>query len=297
MARGKRSSEHLPSWALPRCQQTTRTRPRHAARASIRLAQLAWTARPVTGPYRMAFLAAITVAVVGACGLAATVPSSTPATVQSPTPATVPSPTPVIAPKSATTIDQPPTSAGQGPVQMTVAGTDVGGSPLRLTVDLPESWTLHNGPFAANRGTAHPPAGISFFVSLVDNTFEDPCSHLERSPKIGSAVEDLATALGEIPNTTATKPVATTIAQREATYVELSIPATLPCEPSSFYLWQDSPNGYWWALGGNETIRVWIVDVGDQRVAIAARSYPGTSEEATAELQGILESMVFDAAT
>jgi len=50
-------------------------------------------------------------------------------------------------------------------------------------------------------------------------------------------------------------------------------------------------------LGGNETIRVWIVDVGGRRVAIAARSYPGTSEEATAELQGILESMVFDAAT
>jgi hypothetical protein len=180
---------------------------------------------------------------------------------------------------------------------MTVAGTDVGGSPLRLTVDLPESWTLHNGPFAANRGTAQPPAGISFFVSLVDNTFKDPCSHLERSPKIGSTVAAMATALGEVPDTVATKPVATTIAQREATYIELSIPATLPCEPSSFFLWQDSPNSYWWALGGNETIRVWIVDVGDQRVAIAARSYPGTSAEATAELQGILESMVFDAAT
>jgi hypothetical protein len=143
---------------------------------------------------------------------------------------------------------------------------------------------------------AYPPAGISFFVSLVDNTFEDPCSHLERSPKIGSTVEALATALGDVPDTVATKPVATTIAQHEATYVELSIPATLPCEPSSFYLWQDSPKGYWWALGGNETIRVWIVDVGDQRVVIAARSYPGTSEEATAELKGILESMVFDAA-
>ena len=47
--------------------------------------------------------------------------------------------------------------------------------------------------------------------------------------------------------------------------------ATLPCEPSSFYLWQDSPNSYWWALGGNETIRVWIVDVGDYAAQTADR--------------------------
>ena len=97
---------------------------------------------------------------------------------------------------------------------------------------------------------------MAFVVSLVDNTFKDPCAHVQQSPKIGSTVAALATALGEVPNTTATKPVQTTIAGHEATYIEAAIPATLPCNPSSFYLWQDSPGGDWWAQGLNETARV-----------------------------------------
>ena len=44
-------------------------------------------------------------------------------------------------------------------------------------------------------------------------------------------------------------------------------------------------------------MRVWIVDVGGQRVAIAARSWPGTSEQAKAELQKILDSIVFEGAS
>jgi hypothetical protein len=138
---------------------------------------------------------------------------------------------------------------------------------------------------------------MSFFTSLVDNTFQDPCEHRERSPKIGSSPAALAAALAAIPHTTSTEPVATAIGQRKATYVELAVQTELPCEPTSFYLWQDSPGGYWWALGGGETIRVWIVDVRGQRVAIAARSYPGTGKEAQTEFETILASMAFDAGT
>jgi hypothetical protein len=39
---------------------------------------------------------------------------------------------------------------------------------------------------------------------------------------------------------------------------------------------------------------VWIVDVGGERVAIAARMYPATSEAEKAELQGIVDSIVFN---
>jgi hypothetical protein len=76
--------------------------------------------------------------------------------------------------------------------------------------------------------------------------------------------------------------------------VELTIPASLPCAPNEFYLWQDSPDGYWWVLAPNEDIRVWILDVEGQAVAIAARSFPGTSEETKAELKRVLDSIVFD---
>jgi hypothetical protein len=174
---------------------------------------------------------------------------------------------------------------------MTVAGTDLAGvSHVQLTVELPGGW--RNGGWFVDNG-ALAPNGIAIFVSLVDNTFNDPCRHLQRTPKIGSTVEALATALGQIPNLTASEPVQATIAGEDATYVELTIPASLPCEPDQFYLWQDNPHGFEWVLATNEFIRVWIVEVQGQRVAIAARSWPGTSEAAKTELQGVLDSIVF----
>jgi hypothetical protein len=197
------------------------------------------------------------------------------------------SPSPVISPS-------PEPSPSPRAVSMKVAGSDSSGSVVQLTAELPEGWT--GDDFVANAGVGAPD-GIAFFLSVVDNTFSDPCAHVQRSPKIGSTVEAWTAALGEIPNLTATAPVQTTLAGRQATYIELTIPASLPCQPDQFYLWQDSPDGDWWALAPNEVIRVWILDVGGRPVAIAARSYPGTSDAKKAELQGILDSIVFDASS
>ena len=131
-------------------------------------------------------------------------------------------------------------------------------------------------------------------MSLVDNTFSDPCAHIEREPKVGPTVDDLVTALGEIPNTTASEPVDTTLAGYSATHLELQIPQSLPCSPSQFKLWQDSPGNDWWAQGTNDTMPIWVLEVGGERVVIAGHMYPDTTEEAKAELQEVLNSIVFD---
>jgi hypothetical protein len=175
--------------------------------------------------------------------------------------------------------------------RMTVAGSAEAGSTLHLTVQLPEGWA--NNDMAASRDPT-PPGGVGFRVTLVDNTFKDPCSHVQRSPKVGSTVEALTTALGEVPDTRATEPVQTHIAGHEATYMELTTQASLPCEPDQFYLWQDSPSGHWWLNGPDQVIQVWILEVGGQRVTISALTYPGTTEQAKSELQVILDSIVFD---
>jgi hypothetical protein len=231
--------------------------------------------------------AALAVAVAGiACGPGAVAPSP----VISP-----PVISPPVIPPSAMVSPSPELSSSQQGGLMTVAGTELGSSALRLTVDLPPDWQAWT--YGANRGTSLPPAGMAFVVSTVDNTFEDPCSHLERSPKVGPTVEDLATALGEVPNTTATDPVKTRVAGHEATYIELAIPASLPCAPDEFYLWQDSPNADWWVQGLNETARVWILEVGSQRVAFLTHSYPDSSKDAKAEFQKILDTVVFEGAS
>ncbi len=80
-----------------------------------------------------------------------------------------------------------------GHARLTVAG-----SAQQLTADLPEGWQSFT--FGAERGSSHAPSGIAFVVSLVDNAFSDPCAHVERDPKVGPTVDDLVTALGEIPS-------------------------------------------------------------------------------------------------
>ena len=70
-------------------------------------------------------------------------------------------------------------------------------------------------------------------------------------------------------------------------------PASLPCEPSEFYLWQDSPNGHWWVQGLGETARVWILEVGGRRVTFLAHAYPGSGANAKAEFETILNSIKF----
>jgi len=190
-----------------------------------------------------------------------------------------------------TAAPSPQPSASLQAVHLTVAGP-VSESPPGLTVQLPPDW--QGSGSVAQRGTSSPPAGMAFVVSEVDNTFADPCTHTQLTPKVGPTVADLATALGAIPNTTATAPVQTTIAGHQATYIEIEIPASLPCAPSNFYLWQDSPNGYWWVQGYGETARVWILDVGGRRVTFLAHSYPGSGANAKAEFEAILNSVVFD---
>lgn len=184
----------------------------------------------------------------------------------------------------------PEPSPSSSTVLITVAGVP-DGTPPTLTADLPAGWETGGNPFVFNS------ADINAFVSLVDNTFSDPCAHIQRVPKVGPTVADLATALGEIPGTTATDPIQATVGGNAATSIEVTLPASLPCAPEQFYYWQDSPGADWWSLRPDERLRVWIVEAGGERVAIAARMYPTTTEAEKAELQGIVDSIVFDTAS
>ena len=241
--------------------------------------RLAWRAQRMNYTPKVCLAAAVFVVMVSvACSPAAVAPSPSLARSPAGSPSTLLSPSPA-------------PSSSQG-TRLTVAGTEVQGSALQLTVDLPPDWQSFT--YGASRGTSAPPAGMAFVVSLVDNTFKDPCAHVQRTPKVGPTVEALAAALREIPNATATAPVQTTIAGHVATYVEIAIPGSLPCAPNKFYLWQDSPSGDWWVQGLNETARVWILNVGGKRVAFLAHSYSGSSTDAKAEVQKILDTVVFD---
>ena len=164
----------------------------------------------------------------------------------------------------------------------------VAGSTLEFDADLATGWESFG--FGAGRDT--PP--ISFFVSRIDNTFQDPCTHVARNPKVGSTVDAVLAALQEIPHAAASEPAEATVAGYDATYLELAFPASMPCEPNEFYLWQDSPGANWWVQQASEVTRIWVLDVDGQPIVVAAHTYPDTTDEAQSELQEILDSIVFD---
>lgn len=205
--------------------------------------------------------------------------------VASPSPVTSPSPLPSASPAVS------PSPEG---TRMIVAGTEADGG-LWLTVEPPDGWVL-NSPSLLGDDSPEPSSNALFFVSVVDNTFSDPCGFVPRSPKVGSTVAEVATALGEIPDTTASPPDQTTLAGYATTYIELTLDDPLPCELREFYLWQDSPNNLYWPQDPDETLGVWIVDVGGVPVVIATRTYPDTSDASRAELQQALDSIVFETA-
>ena len=233
----------------------------------------AWRAQPVNTALKMAFATAAVVAIVvaginflprdgGGVGGPGVVPASA-------------SPTPSPAPNLGTQV-----------VRLTFAGTE-----QTFTAEISRDWDF--GPNSVSGGDK---PGAALVGTSIDNTFKDPCAHIERTPKVGSTVSARVAALRAIPNITATAPVQTTLGGRQATYVELRIPASLPCPAEQFYLWQDSPDADFWPLEINEVIQVWVVNVGGQAVTVAARTFSGTSDATKAELQRVLDSIKFDAA-
>ena len=217
----------------------------------------------------------------GGSGGTSAVPSSRVVTATPPLAAS-----PTVSPSLAVSPSKVP-SPSPGAVRITVAGTELG-SQIQLTAHVPDAWTLES--FGAYRGSSEPPAGVGLFVSLLDNTFKDPCLHIERSPKVGPTVADAAAALGQIPHTSATAPVQMTFAGHTATYLEPR--SRHRCPPPN----QFSCGGSRW-VGGGAWARVGILEVQGQRVVLASRSWPGTSGAAKAERQAILDSIVFQAAS
>jgi len=132
---------------------------------------------------------------------------------------------------------------------------------------------------------------MSVAFSAADNLYVGPCQPTLglRQPAVGPSVADLVAAAGTIPGVRATAPVDVNVGGFAARRLDLTTAAALPsCDPEPS-MWQ-LPDG----AGGppipdpGGTVRLWIVDVGGTRLAVAA-SWPSTS---TAEQLAQIESVV-----
>jgi hypothetical protein len=162
-----------------------------------------------------------------------------------------------------------------------------------VTFSLPAGWEGNiGGPYAVFLQQAQGPGAVTF--SIFDKVYADPC-HVDKGfldPPPGPSVADLATALASLPGLTATTPTDVTIGGHQGTQLILTAPASATgCTAGFFGVWE-LPLGATNDMSPGESDRVWILEVGGQRLVIDAPETPGQTAATTAEVQGILDSIM-----
>jgi hypothetical protein len=158
---------------------------------------------------------------------------------------------------------------------------------VRITV--PEGWhRFEDGPgFSAIVDDTAVPEGfraVAFWT--VDRTYADPCGDLNAEVPIGPSVDDLVAVLSDIPHTTASTPIQTSIGGVPATKLQLFLSRELPCPPARFHLWEGR-----YAQGPAERDNVWVLEVDGERLLILAEWLPGVTEDDLTELGRIVDSI------
>jgi hypothetical protein len=177
------------------------------------------------------------------------------------------------------------------------AGTYVAGDPflVQATFTVPAGWEGNiGGPYAVFLDEP-PGPGREVTFSIFEDVSASPChSNGFLSPAVGPTVDDLATALANMPGLTVTTPSVATLGGYQGKQLTLTAPASFAgCTLTSdgaFRIWQ-LPLGATQDLSPGESDRVWILQVGSQRLVIDAPQTPGESAADIAAVQGVLDSI------
>lgn len=124
-----------------------------------------------------------------------------------------------------------------------------------------------------------------------------PCDWFGSGFDPGPSVEDLASALRSVPTRRASEPERVTVGGVDGLYMQWSVPDDIDfddCDLGSFESWAGNITGsnrYQQAPG--QVDRLWILDVGGERLVIDAFYLPGTPEEDRHEIDDIVGSIRF----
>jgi hypothetical protein len=136
---------------------------------------------------------------------------------------------------------------------------------------------------------------IIFWATFPDGQYADPCANLLRRP-VGPSAASLAAAVATAPGTDlVTGPSDVTVGGRTAKHVVLTVRKAVGCKPGFFYSWQDVEQGALWPRTRvGDTIRVWIIEVGETRLFIEAETSTQADADLEREVEQIVESIRFN---
>lgn len=154
--------------------------------------------------------------------------------------------------------------------------------PVRISFDVPEGWFswISNADVAGllvdNGEDSGSGWGVTFWI--VDNVYADPCDpDSELEPPLGPSVDDLATALTNLPGYDATTPTDVTVSGFPGVEFELTAPEYGE-ECPTHRTWSAAAFSEPRTMLPGETNRLQILDVDGVRLVIVIVEYAYTTE-------------------
>jgi hypothetical protein len=171
-----------------------------------------------------------------------------------------------------------------------------------------EGWNAFLGPYKDCEKDGQLVERVSALITDVTNLTVDGCTdHRRLDPRVGPSVDDLATALTELPPfEVASPPVDVTMYGYSGQHLQLRVPEDMPhasasgrfedCSNGSLETWIAPGLGFafYGYTGPGDTEDFWILDVDGTRIVVIALTSPGASEELIAERQVVLDSIVIE---
>jgi hypothetical protein len=171
-------------------------------------------------------------------------------------------------------------------------------TPVAISFTVPPGWAIDGNGFVTKH--ADEPGEVYFAPWVVTHIFPDACLHEDSTViSAGTTVAELANVLAAQKSRTASATTDVTVGGLAAKHLELTVPADLDlatCTGGTVRPWPDpGPNlaGGYCCLPAGSVDDVSIVDVGGKRVVIIGRHQPGSSAADQAELQAIVDSVIF----
>ena len=135
----------------------------------------------------------------------------------------------------------------------------------------------------------------------VDQLYGHPCPSRGTLFQPGPTVDDLASALVDIPLRQATQPIDVTVDGYAGRYLEWSVPADIDfedCDPDGdedyFDSWTDTGGGGRYQQGPGQVDRLWILDIDGARLVIDAYWMPSASSDESEQLLDVVKSIRFE---
>jgi hypothetical protein len=164
--------------------------------------------------------------------------------------------------------------------------------PVPMILEVPRGWSSCGVGDLEVGVCVDATSGIAF--QIIENVVVDPCdqSRVMLDPPVGPSVEDLVTAISNLPGFEATEPIEIRMGRFAGQQLVVTAPARPDCELSDGGLatWStpDRVNG----VGAGEVNLLRIFDIDGVRVMISAAHHPGETRQRTIdEMELIMDSI------